>query len=102
MKQSTSTFLPLNELLKAELAKIAKGKVKDTFALEQRWKSLVGDMVATNAKILYVRDGIAHVAVANSTWMNELGFMKADMLKRIREDMPEANVTDIRFRLAKG
>jgi predicted nucleic acid-binding Zn ribbon protein len=100
MKKTTNTFLPLNDLLKNELGKIASGRIADTVALEQRWKSLVGDAVAGNAKVLYLKDGVLHVGVKNSTWLNELGFMRNDMLERVREAMPHAGIKDIRLKIS--
>lgn len=99
MKKTTNTFLPLSDLLKNELGKIAQGRIADTVALERRWKSLVGDAVAGNAKVLYLKDGVLHVGVKNSTWLNELGFMRQDMLERVREALPHAGIKDIRLKI---
>lgn len=100
MKKTTNTFLPLNDLLKSELGKIASGRVANTVALERRWKSLVGEAVAGNAKVLYLKDGVLHIGVRNSTWLNELGFMRSDMLERVREALPHADIKDIRLKIS--
>src|SRR3990167_9406813 len=99
MKKSTNSFLPLNELLKKEFSKIAGGRITNTVTLEQNWKSLVGELVAGSAKVLYLKGGILHVGVKNSTWLSELGFMREDILARVREALPHIEIKEIRLKL---
>lgn len=99
MKKKPFPFLPLNEILKQELIGLAQGKLKNTVTLERRWNTIVGEAVALNAKVLYVKDEILHIGVQDSTWLYELGFMREAILKEITQKLPEMTVRDIRFRI---
>src|SRR5688572_26188623 len=100
MIQKKNSFIPLNDLLKKQLEHIAQGKIKNTASLEKQWRGIVGDLVAQNAEVLYVKNKILHVAVKSSSWMSELGFMREQLLREIAEKLPDVEVVDIRFKIA--
>lgn len=99
MKKSKPDFLPLTDILKKELANLAQGKMKNTVALSERWKNIVGEIVAENAKVLYVKAGVVHIAVSSSAWLQELSFMRQTILTGIRATLPDIEVSDIKFRI---
>lgn len=99
MQKKKNGFLPLNQILKKQLHQLADGKFKNTFSLEEKWKSIVGEMVAQNAKVLYIKGKVLHVGVKNSAWKCELGFMRQNLLDKIQANLPQAQVQDIRFKV---
>lgn len=99
-KKSRPDFLPLTDILKKELANLAQGKIKNTITLDHHWKSIVGEIVAENAKVLYVKGGILHIGVSSSTWLQELSFMRQAILSGVRQILPDIEVNDIKFRIA--
>ena len=48
------------------------------------------------------REGILVVEVQGSVWRHELGFLKRDLLKRIRERAGSSRITDLKFITARG
>lgn len=54
-------------------------------------------MIARESYISFERKQTLYITVTNSVWMNHLYMMKADLLKRIREDDYGKKYTDIRF-----
>jgi predicted nucleic acid-binding Zn ribbon protein len=101
MKKFNSNFLSLSDVLKKELEKMAGGRIKATVTLDKHWKTVVGEAVAQNARVLFLKNKILHVAVKNSTWLYELGFMREAILKQVQEKIPDVEVADIRFRMEK-
>ena len=99
MQKPPHNFTPLNSLLKNELLKLAGGKLKNTASIETSWRQIVGDTVAQNAKVLFIKSGILHVGVATSTWLQELGFLRAEILQGLKDQLPEVPVADIRFKI---
>lgn len=54
-------------------------------------------MIARESYISFERKQTLYITVTNSVWMNHLYMMKADLLKRIREDDYGKKYTNIRF-----
>ena len=65
--------------------------------LQNKWKHIAGSMIARESYISFERKQTLYITVTNSVWMNHLYMMKADLLKRIREDDYGKKYTDIRF-----
>lgn len=93
------SFTPLYEILQNELKKMAKGKFDHTLRLEKSWKDIAGDMLAKNSRVLFVKENILHIGVRHSSWLYELGLIKNNILKKIREKIPEIDIKDIRLKM---
>lgn len=65
--------------------------------LQNKWKNIAGPMIARESYISFEKKQTLYITVTNSVWMNHLYMMKADLLKRIREDDYGKKYTDIRF-----
>ena len=64
--------------------------------LQNKWKHIAGSIIARESYISFERKQTLYITVTNSVWMNHLYMMKADLLKRIREDDYGKKYTDIR------
>ena len=60
------------------------------------WDGLVGARVARRTRAVAWRDGVLVVEVDGSAWMHELGFLKRELMARVRS-RTGADVRDIRF-----
>lgn len=68
--------------------------------LEPRWNDLVGPANAQHCRPGRWERGVLTVYVDHHVWLAELQrFGKASILKRIRRDMSEAAIRDVRFEL---
>lgn len=65
------------------------------------WPELVGETTAPHTSILELRDGVLIVQCDSTAWATELRRMRAQVLTRIVELYPEAEIEDLRF-LAPG
>lgn len=65
--------------------------------LQNKWKHIAGSMIARESYISFERKQTLYITVTNSVWMNHLYMMKANLLKRIREDDYGKKYIDIRF-----
>lgn len=61
------------------------------------WPELVGPRVAGHTRAVAFRDGTLHVEVEGSAWMQELGYLKRDLVRRINQQLGIADVRDVRF-----
>ncbi len=61
------------------------------------WEKIVGPLISRNTEISRIENGILFVKASNSTWRNELVFMKPVIMRKIRESYPDSGVGDIFF-----
>jgi predicted nucleic acid-binding Zn ribbon protein len=63
------------------------------------WDAIVGERIAGKTKALYAREGKLVVEVENSTWMNELQFLKREIIEKLNEKLGKWVIDDIHFLL---
>ncbi len=73
-------------------------KIKGNLAL-LKWDELVGEKLARFTTPLYYKEGVLYIGVVSSIFMRELTFMKEMILKKIKENVGEAPINDIKFRV---
>ena len=94
MKQKTKTIASaLTELL-ADLG--MESNIK-RYEVIDRWPEIAGQQVAAVSKAVRIENQILFVKVANSTWRNELLYLKEAILERISRDIGTGIVKEIRF-----
>ena len=66
------------------------------------WEQAVGSRVARHARAVAFHDGVLQVEVEGSAWMQELGFLKADLMRKINRHVGGRLVRNIRFVVPRG
>lgn len=67
------------------------------YLFQKRWKNMVGDLMAKESYISGCKGPVLYVQVTNSTFLQQLYMMKADILKELSKDEIGKYFTDIRF-----
>jgi predicted nucleic acid-binding Zn ribbon protein len=75
------------------------GRIEADRQLRAAWEAAAGEPLARSSRAGRLRRGKLEVTVANSTIMQELAFQKREILARLQEQLPDATIRDIRFRL---
>ncbi len=70
--------------------------------IQASWKKIVGDAVARNARPAALRSGVLYVQASSSVWLQQLQFLKADMMEKINGALGADLVRDVRFRIGKN
>ncbi len=65
------------------------------------WDSLVGPAMAKHAQPAKWWKKTLLIRVSNSTWLQELSYMKKNLLKKIQAALPNVKIEDIRFEIGK-
>jgi predicted nucleic acid-binding Zn ribbon protein len=94
--ESISSILPAL-LERLGLAKDVKG-----WRAIPEWPAIAGDRVARHSRAVSFRDGTLHVEVEGSAWMQELGFLKPELLRNLDRHLGPGVVRDVRFTPARG
>lgn len=59
------------------------------------WQTVVGEQIANRAQPVSIRNGILTVCVASGPWMQQLNYIKANIINQINEQVGEQLVTEI-------
>lgn len=63
------------------------------------WDRVVGADIARNARPAAFKGSILLVHVTSSTWLHHLQYLKKDLIARLNEDLGQAIVSDIKFKI---
>ena len=66
---------------------------------QEAWREAVGDALAEHTRPGGTRRGVLEVTVRNSTIMQELVFQKTELVRTLRDLLPDAEINDLRFRI---
>ena len=59
----------------------------------------VGPEIGSSCKVGKLSRGVLQVYASDSATLQELNFRRRGVLKRLQKDLPDSNITDVRFRL---
>lgn len=86
----------INRVLKG----VGLGREYNGWMVVTEWADIVGPAIAKVARAVRFEDGCLEVAVADSSWRQELSMQQAELLKKIHSRPYGAAVT--RIRLVQG
>lgn len=85
------------------LASVLKTKETDPKVLlshlQYRWSEIVGPLLSRKSLPVKMGGNRLIIGVAGSAWANELEFMKLQILEKIRKDLPDLPIDEIRFQV---
>ena len=90
---------PIGNILAELLARRGYARVQSAGLSSEAWRSAVGEQIAALSRPGQVRRGTLDVSVTSSTLVQELGFQKQQLLKRLQELLPDEKIRDLRFRV---
>lgn len=76
----------------------AEGPLKgssENALLFSAWPDAVGPKIAARTRPVSLNRGVLKVAVADSGWLMELNFLKREIVEKLKEAAPEAEIADI-------
>jgi len=90
-------FARVGDVLPAVLKRLGLDqKFKDQQILGL-WPEVVGPQLAQRTRAMRIDRGVLFVHVTHGAWMQELHFMEAALVGRLRERAPGADLQRIRF-----
>lgn len=90
---------PISEVLSELMARRGYARVNSTTAWRDAWLAAAGEALGQQSRIGGFRRGVLEVIVANSLLVQELSFRKSNLLKSLRQALPDETVRDMRFRV---
>ena len=83
-------------LLDRELYEILRGRLTLL-----KWEEIVGEKLAKYTQPISYKDKTITVGVTSSMFVNDLNYMKGDIIEKIKEVIPDSPVQDINFRVVE-
>lgn len=94
--------VPIGEVLGSLLRKLGLERRAREARIALEWERVVGERIARHSKPVGVRGRTLLVNVDSSVWLAELDrFFKDAMLEKIRAELGEKPIRDIRFRIGE-
>ena len=92
----------LSDVLSKLFALRGYGRVRGDQQLKETWEAAAGEAIASQTKVLSLRNGVLQIGVSNSALMSELAsFHKVELLERLQEQNKRVSIRDLRFRLRR-
>jgi predicted nucleic acid-binding Zn ribbon protein len=89
----------IGNVLSELMSRRGYARVQSAAAYESAWREAAGPLTAAYTRVGQVRRGTLDVVVGNSTLMQELGFQKRGLLRRLGELLPDEGIENLRFRV---
>jgi hypothetical protein len=92
---------PLAELLAVAFAGKPVAKRLEEAKIWQVWDEAVGRQIAERARPAGLRDGVLTVTVASAPWMQQLTFLKKELIGQLNRALGSELVSDIYLKAGK-
>jgi hypothetical protein len=92
-----SNFESVADILARWLGRKKRRSDLHQYTIVHRWVEVVGERLAARTQPKTLRNGVLVVTVANSAWLNELSFLRGQILQHINQMLGERAVSAIRL-----
>ena len=72
---------------------------REMIRIYELWEDIVGTVIAKNAQPVACQKRLLLVNVTSSVWIQQLQYLKGDILSRLREVSGDLFVDDIKFKI---
>ena len=100
-KRAQSTPENVGSILERIFSTLNLGIKVKQYQIWDVWEEVVGEAIARQAQPHQTRNMVLWVTVSSSTWMQQLEFIKKQMVDRLNDRIGEKVITDIRFRIGE-
>ena len=96
-----SKLIHISDVINAILKDIRPCADTGMAKIWELWQKSVGETIAKEAKPGAFKDGILIVHVSSSVWMQQLTFLKRDILCKLNSDLNCEMVRELRFKIGR-
>ncbi len=94
--------MSMGDALKSAVKRIGISKKMRRFEVWNIWEKIAGPAIAAHAKPQRWQGTTLVVGVPHASWMQELSYLKPEILNNMREAVPGIDISDIRFEIGAG
>lgn len=98
-RDKNTGFVHLSTILKEVMENLGTEKDREMNRIFGLWRGAVGGKIADNAVPTAFKGHTLYVNVASSPWMQELRFLKDEIVEKINLSLGSPSVRQIKFRI---
>lgn len=93
---------PLSRVLRSVLKSGNIGKKVMEFQAKESWPEVAGHPLCLHSQVDKIKKGVLVVQCANSSWVNELSFYKAEIIRKMNGKLSQKAIKDVVFFVGEG
>lgn len=97
----SNSFHTVDSILKNTFKNLNVDENIKVYSIWKSWEKIVGADLAKQTKPAFIRRDCLTIFVQNHVWMNELQYMKEELLRKINEFSEERKISKILFKIEK-
>lgn len=101
MQKRRAELTSISDVLKGTAKRLKIDKRISIHSLGSRWKSIFGPSIGMHSYPAKLVGKKLTILVDHPTWMQELSFLKPQVLAKIQEELKGTDIRDIRFELGQ-
>ncbi len=90
---------PLGGILRDALKSSRIDVDLDLYRLWEQWADVVGPVIAPNARPAAIKGKLLLVNVSSAPWMQQLQYLKYELMEKLNKALGSEAVKDIRFKI---
>jgi predicted nucleic acid-binding Zn ribbon protein len=98
-KKRKTKFVHIGSILGDVLKKYRRETDVELVQVWQIWDTIVGDVIAQNARPAAFKGRILLVHVTSSTWIHQLQFLKKEMMAKLNNALGKTLIEDLKFKI---
>ena len=98
-KKRKAKFVHISSIIGDVLKKYRHETDAELVRVWQVWDTIVGNVIAQNAKPAAFKDRILLVHVTSSTWVHQLQFLKKDLIDKLNDTLGKTLIEDLKFKI---
>lgn len=99
MRKKLDKPADLGSVLRDAIKASKLGVHLDAHRLWEKWQDTVGPTIAQNARPEAIKGKLLLVNVSSAPWMQQLQFLKAELVEKVNESLGREVIQDIRFKI---
>ncbi len=99
IRKKMSSPAPLGTVLQQAMEASRIDIDLDAYRLWQQWDHVVGTTIAQNTRPEAIKGKLLLVNVSSAPWMQQLQFLKPELIEKLNETLGKEVVGDIRFKI---
>ena len=95
----TGEFVHIGSVITNALQTLRRPADMELVRVWELWEAAVGQAIAANTRPAAFRGKLLVVEVTSSTWLQELQFLKSDLITQVNAALGKPLIGDIRFKI---
>ncbi len=101
-ERRSKTFASLGDVIDDYIRSRGLESKRQEFSLQERWDEIVGEPISSHTTPDTIRFGTLHILVDNSAWLQQLNFLKPELMRKVESFLGQGVLKDIALRLGRN